>query len=132
MRRLATAIASVALLVAGCGDTDTTARTEPTEAGSSSASPAAPARPDTAQADKDAALPACGKVWRAGHRLPHSYAGCLRAGDKVAPHTRSCSSGQQIDTYGRHYYAARGAPVQWVRDLHKSHRFHRALESCSG
>jgi hypothetical protein len=130
MRKLAAAVASVALLVlgSGCGDSTTSADTT---AGSAAAptpgtTPAAPARSETAKP-----LPPCRQVWRAGKRLSLSYAGCLRDGDKVPPHTRSCSSGQQLDTYGRHHYAARGAPVQWVHDLRTSKRFRQAERACS-
>jgi hypothetical protein len=133
MRTLAGAVAVVALgaLAAGCGSagsggshaTDVQGRSAPAAA----STPGAPARDDAVRP-----LPTCAEVWKAGRVLPLSYRGCVRAGDTVPPSSRSCSSGQRLDTYGGHYYAARGARVQWVADLRHDATFRRVLSSCSG
>jgi hypothetical protein len=127
MRTLAAALAVVALgALAGCGNDGSDVRGTPEQSPASSPASAGtrstPAKP----------LPACADVWKAGKVLPLSYRGCVRHGDTVAPSSHSCSSGQRLDRFGRHYYAARGARVQWVADLDHDAVFRRALESCSG
>ena len=131
MRTLAAAVAVVALgALAGCGNDASDVQGTPAR------TPAGTAQSDAASAGTHSApaqpLPACADVWKAGKVLPLSYRGCVRHGDTVAPSSHSCSSGQRLDRFGRHYYAARGARVQWVADLDHDAVFRRALESCSG
>jgi hypothetical protein len=132
MRILAAAAVSLALaatgVLAGCGSDGTDVRA--TSPGSSTEAPASTT--PTPQRRVAPPLPRCATVWRTGKVLPHSYRGCVRAGEAVEPRSRSCSSGQRLDSFGAHFYAARGAQVRWVADLRHDATFQRALESCSG
>lgn len=133
MRKLAAVAGSLALLVlaGGCGDGGTKASDDAST--TVSRPPAATSSPGAATpADSVKPLPRCGDVWRVGKRLPEGYAGCSRDGHKVAPHSHACSSGQRLDSYGRHYFAARGAPIRRVADLRHNATFQQALRACSG
>jgi hypothetical protein len=127
MRTRAAVVAVVALgVLAGCGNDGSDVRGAPATA------PASPTASVGTRSTPAKPLPACAAVWKVGKVLPMSYRGCVRAGDTVAPRSHSCSSGQRLDSFGRHFYAARGARVQWVDDLTHDAVFQRALEACSG
>ncbi|WP_310962359.1 hypothetical protein [Nocardioides terrisoli] len=117
-----------AFVLAGCGSAagpgDAAASTKPTTSSSPS--------PSDTQSRPAKPLPACSRIWIAGHKLPSSYHGCVRGGHEIASHHYACSSGQVLEAYGDHYFAARGGPVQRVSDLRHDKRYAQAVRSCTG
>jgi hypothetical protein len=77
--------------------------------------------------------PACSEIWVAGQAFPARYRGCFDEDSSrwVQAMVYRCSSGQQLVTYRRTFYAAKGEQVNETDvPLARDPAFQKALASC--
>jgi hypothetical protein len=76
--------------------------------------------------------PACASVWKAGAKLPGTYAGCLEGESPVKANKYPCSFGQPIVMYADQFYAVPRNKINQVKSLKKDRDFQHTLAVCSG
>lgn len=127
-RMVVVATASAALLV-GCGDEGGDTAAEPTEPSSPSSTTSEPTKSE----DPEPREPACSSTWVDGEQLPERYRGCFDE-DKdrwVEPMVYRCSSGQQLVTFRRNFYAAKGEVInETATPLARDKDFKKAMAAC--
>lgn len=132
---LAVPIAALTL-AAGCGTEDTASdastSTTPSSSASSQMSSSAPSTPSD-KPSKAVDLPACGKVWSEGKRLPRGYKGCQKHGVKDHSLIIRCEIGNTLATYGTAYYApAGGRIVKAHPSRNKDRNWKFVYNTCTG
>ena len=142
--RLAGGALAAALLLTACGDDSGTAGSaqdepSPSESTSESSEPTETPSETPTETPTDSGevpeptSPACGDVWVAGQALPKRYSGCFDAEKErwVQAMVYRCSSGQQLVTYRRTFYAAKGEKVNETDGpLARDPEFTKAMASC--
>jgi hypothetical protein len=138
----AVAALAVALVLTSCGESaDTDSAEDPSTPGASSSEPAPePTEEATEEAtetddgeEPEPTSPACSEVWVDGKAFPQKYAGCFDDDKQrwVQAMVYRCSSGQQLVTYRRTFYAAKGEQVNETDGpLARDPEFKKVLASC--
>lgn len=134
-RKAAVALALVAgLVLTACGEEGPESAEEPTTGESASTEPTeTPTEEPTEEPVAEPTGPACSDVWVAGATLPRKYKGCQDAekGKWMQAMIYRCSSGQQLVTYGRTFYAAKGEVVnESETPLARNPEFQKVLATC--
>lgn len=128
-RMIVVAVAS-AVALAGCGEVESGSADDPTT--SSSPTSAAPEPTESVKAERRE--PTCSSTWTAGQDLPEGYRGCFDEDKErwVKPMVYRCSSGQQLVTFGRNFYAAKGETInETSTPLARDKNFKKAMAACS-
>lgn len=136
---------TVAVLLSACGDggdggsaedpageESSSTAAEPTESTSESPTETPTETTDPGE-ESEPTTPACSDVWVAGELLPQRYQGCFDSEKErwVQAMIYRCSSGQQLVTYGRTFYAAKGEQVNETEvPLARDPDFSKAMASC--
>jgi len=138
--RAAGALLAATLLLGGCGEgsgddsaqdpsSGSESSSEPTDEPSTEPSETAPEEGE----EPEPTSPACSDVWVAGQPFPQKYSGCYDAEQErwVQAMVYRCSSGQQLVTYRRTFYAAKGEQVNETDvPLARDPDFTKALATC--
>jgi hypothetical protein len=150
VRRSAGGVLLAAVLVlGGCGDDAGTGSAEDpsSPAGSSSSEAGEPSTEPTTEptdseptdsessggGESEPTSPTCAEVWVADQPFPRKYAGCFdeEKGRWVQAMVYRCSSGQQLVTYRRTFYATKGGQVvETAGPLARDPEFTKALATC--
>ena len=133
-RKAAIALTLVAgLVLTACGEEGPESAEEPSTSEPTSTPTEEPSESPTEEPDAEPAGPACADVWVAGAMLPEKYKGCqdTEKGKWRQAMVYRCSSGQQLVTYGRTFYAAKGEVVnESETPLARNPEFQKVLATC--
>ncbi|WP_114422227.1 hypothetical protein [Nocardioides houyundeii] len=127
--------AVLAVLLTGCGEdsSDTASDDSASTPGTSVSSSPSPEGTPTESTEEEATPegPLCEEVWVDGQVLPRRYQGCLDGTKWREAFVYPCSSGQNLVTFGRTFYAAKGERVvESATPLAKNPQFQSALSAC--
>ena len=133
---LAAALFVLVTLLAGCGDDDGTAATDPgseptaSDTASATASESPTEEPTESESPK---APQCADVWVDGAKLPGGYQDCYEGDVRVKADGRYCEFGKMLVTYDNHFWAVPAGPISEVDGkLLDDAGYRDALHKCSG
>lgn len=119
------------LLLTGCGDQEETGAADDPTTATPTDEPTDSTPTDEPRAERRE--PTCASVWVDGETLPERYRGCFDEDKEawVRAEIYRCGSGQQLVTYKRNFYAAKGEVVNETSTaLAKDPDFKKAMAAC--